>query len=208
MTCRSPRLRASCPGHGKYASLTLSPTTSSTNAHTLQPNPRFTDGSAGLHPTSEMPRFGIGVYFGFENSANVAEPASLQCSSMHEAEIAAVARAFTAARQMSIDSNSPYPICKRVIIYIDNLESKELIETAIKENLGNLALESLLSNNSRVREHLNTIREHTTHYTSIQLCWIRSHTTTNSFTSRGNDSADQLAKIGLQQAFALTETLD
>ena len=114
-------------------------------------------------------------------------------------------RAFSAAKSISLNSQNTGPLCKRVTICIDNLEAKNLIETAIKGTHGSLALESLLTNNSRVRQMIRDIRGFITEYSSVELKWIRSHTTSHSFLSRGNSEADTLAKRGLELAFARIE---
>ena len=125
---------------------------------------------------------------------------------MFECEIEAIQKAFKAAKQISQDSqNSGGPLCKRVTICVDNLEAKNLIEVAIREEQGSLALESLLTNNARVRLMIHNIRSYVRDYTSVELRWIRSHTTSHSFLARGNSEADRLAKLGLEKAFAQIE---
>ena len=167
----------------------------------------FTDGSSGVAEASDKRSFAIGGYFGFENPANFAEPADPACNSMFEAEVAAVHRAFIAAKQISTDSHNLNPLSKRITICIDNLESKKLVEVSIKEVHGSLALESLITNNSRIRKMLHEIRTFIEEYTSVEFKWIRSHTTSNSFLARGNEAADRLAKEGLEKAFARIEEL-
>ena len=107
---------------------------------------------------------------------------------MHECEIAAIHRSFIAAKQISQETQKSAPLCKRVTICVDNLEAKNLVETAIKELHGSLALESLLTNNSRVRLMLHDIRNYIKEYESVELRWIRSHTTSHSFLARGNNA--------------------
>lgn len=126
---------------------------------------------------------------------------------MHECEISAVHRAFIAAKQISTDSNSSNPLGKRITICIDNLESKKLVEVAIKEEHGSLALESLITNNTRIRKMIHEIRNFVEEYTSVEFKWVRAHTSSHSFLARGNDQADKLAKLGLEKAFAQIEEL-
>ena len=126
---------------------------------------------------------------------------------MHECEISAVHRAFIAAKQISTDSNSSNPLGKRITICIDNLESKKLVEVAIKEEHGSLALESLITNNARIRKMVHEIRNFVVEYTSVEFKWVRAHTSSHSFLARGNDQADKLAKLGLEKAFTQIEEL-
>lgn len=112
-----------------------------------------------------------------------------------------------AAKQISTDSNSSNPLGKRITICIDNLESKKLVEVAIKEEHGSLALESLITNNTRIRKMIHEIRNFVEEYTSVEFKWVRAHTSSHSFLARGNDQADKLAKLGLEKAFAQIEEL-
>lgn len=167
----------------------------------------FTDGSSGVPEASEKRCFAIGGYFGFENPANFSEPADPACSSMFECEVSAIHRAFSAAKQISLDSHNSTPLGKRITICLDNLESKKMIEVAIKEVNGSLALESLITNNARIRKMIHEIRNHIVEYTSVEFKWIRAHTSSHSFLARGNDEADKLAKAGLEKAFSQLEEL-
>ena len=90
-------------------------------------------------------------------------------------------------------------------LYIDNLEAKLKVETALSEPLGSECLESLLVNNQRVRSLIHSIKEKVVKYDSFELQWLRSHTSSMSATARGNSEADRLAKLGLQEAFLLIE---
>ena len=90
-------------------------------------------------------------------------------------------------------------------VYIDNLEAKLKLESALAEPLGSECLEALLVNNHRVRALVHSIRERAAKYDSVELQWLRSHTGSKSATARGNEEADLLAKAGLQEAFLLIE---
>ena len=68
-------------------------------------------------------------------------------------------------------------------------------------------LESLLANNSRVRNMIHEIREMIKIYDSVEMKWVRAHTGSRSFLARGNDQADKLAKEGLSKSFELIEEL-
>ena len=166
----------------------------------------FTDGSSGKLPEGDTIRFGIGGYFGWEHPLNFGVPANLRCSSMYECELEAVHTAFVSEKKMA-DANGGIPTCRRVTICIDNSEAAEVIQTAILETDGSTVLESLLANNSRVRNMIHGIREMIKIYDSVEIKWVRAHTSSKSFLARGNDLADKLAKEGLSKAFELIEDL-
>ena len=166
----------------------------------------FTDGSSGKLPEGDTIRFGIGAYFGWEHPLNFGVPAKLSCSSMYECEIEAVYMAFVSAKKMA-DANNGIPTCRRVTICVDNSEAAEIIQTAILESDGMTCLESLMANNERVRNMIHGIREMTKIYDSVEIKWVRAHTSSKSFLARGNDQADKLAKEGLSKAFELIEDL-
>ena len=113
---------------------------------------------------------------------------------------------FLAAKKMA-DATGGIPTCRRVTICVDNSEAVEIIQTAILETEGLTCLESLLANNARVRSMIHGIREMSKIYDSVEIKWVRAHTNSKSFMSRGNDSADRLAKEGLIKAFELIEDL-
>ena len=166
----------------------------------------FTDGSSGKLPEGDTIRFGIGAFFGWEHPLNFGLPANLNCSSMYECEIEAVYTAFLAAKRMA-DAKNGIPTCRRITICVDNSEAVEIIQTAILETEGMTCLESLLANNSRVRNMIHEIREMIKIYDSVEMKWVRAHTGSRSFLARGNDQADKLAKEGLSKSFELIEEL-
>ena len=164
---------------------------------------RYTDGSSGTIDQGNTIRYGVGGYFGYSNPLNFSLPAPLATSSMFEAEILAVNKAFEAAERYEKEHGSCFS--RSVTVYIDNLEAKLKLESALAEPLGSECLEALLVNNHRVRSLIHSIRERAAKYDSVELQWLRSHTGSKSATARGNEEADRLAKSGLQEAFLLIE---
>ena len=124
---------------------------------------------------------------------------------MFECEVLAVEKAFEAAERFAKEQGQNGSFSRYITVFVDNLEAKVKMETAISEPLGSECLEALLVNNPRVRSMLHSIREKITRYESVELRWLRSHTGSKSACSRGNQEADRLAKEGLQKAFLLIE---
>ena len=167
---------------------------------------RFTDGSSGRLPDGDIMKYGVGGFFGWQNPLNFALPASPSCASMYECELEAVYQAFLSSKRLA-ETQGGIPLGRRIMICIDNVEAKSVLDAALLEVGGSLCLESLLCNNSRVRHMIHEIRNMSKGYISVELKWVRSHTGSRSFLARGNDEADSLAKEGLQKAFERIEDI-
>ena len=123
---------------------------------------------------------------------HLAEPAPLNIKSMFECEVLAIYRAF---QQTDSYAREKGGVAKNICIFVDNLEAKLRIEACLAEKHGSTILEILSSSTARVRKMLSGIKELAEVYDSVQLRWIRSHTSGGSLAEIGNDRADKLAKV-------------
>ena len=111
---------------------------------------------------------------------------------MFECEVLAIYRAF---QQTDSYAREKGGVAKNICIFVDNLEAKLRIEACLAEKHGSTILEILSSSTARVRKMLSGIKELAEVYDSVQLRWIRSHTSGGSLAEIGNDRADQIAKV-------------
>ena len=111
---------------------------------------------------------------------------------MFECEVLAIYRAFQQADSFAREKGG---VAKNICIFVDNLEAKLRIEACLAKKHGSTILEILSSSTARVREMLSGIKKLAEVYDSVQLRWIRSHTSGGSLAEIGNDRADQLAKV-------------
>ena len=165
----------------------------------------YTDGSSGTISQGSAVRYGIGGFFGFNNPMNFGLAAPLATSSMFECEVLAIEKAFEAAEKYEKEQGGG--LSRSITLYVDNMEAKIQVESALCEPLGSECLEALLVNNHRVWAMLHNIRQQVAKYDSVEIQWVRSHTGSKSAIARGNEEADRLAKVGLEEAFLLIEGL-
>ena len=151
----------------------------------------FTDGSCIT--VDGVRKFGIGVFLGDANTSNLSRRASEGCVSMLACELEAASEAMKIASTLNI---------KHLIIVLDNLPARDILTALIEGRAPQtLLLADLLSSDTFVQSKVKEVVFHLKLFDSIEAHWIRSHQDGRiTFKTRGNDKADQLAKLGAARA--------
>ena len=148
----------------------------------------FTDGSA-LSDNEGKLRFGIGVFYGQKNTLNLSKRAPPQCVSMLACELMAASEALLSAATKNI---------KHLIIILDNLSACNLLAALFQGRFPQSSLlADLTSTDTFIQKLVESIISSMKNFDTLKSEWIRSHQGGRvNFKVRGNDAADQLARLG------------
>ena len=112
---------------------------------------------------------------------------------MLSCELEAASEAMKVAASLNI---------KHLIIVLDNLPARDILTALIEGRAPqSLLLADLLSTDRFIQSQVKEVITHMKLFDSIEAHWIRSHQDGRiTFKTRGNDQADQLAKLGAARA--------
>lgn len=147
----------------------------------------YTDGSyVNDRLASNSKRFALAAYFAHNHPLNFAKVCSKSCLDVYSSEVAAVLEAL----QVILDHTSE----RRVLLLIDNLEAKKLLEALLLEKGPDLLLPDLIASNPFLKFYSKKARQLTPFFHELRLTWVKAHTASKSQFARGNAAVDSLVR--------------